>query len=72
MDAKISRLNFSKRQMQVLLLIAEGRTTKEIAFELGISNRTVLSYTAYLRNLTGAYNNAHLVRICADLGIFSS
>ncbi|GAP09166.1 response regulator [Bellilinea caldifistulae] len=69
MDARISRIEFSKRQRQVLALIAQGYTTGQIACALGISRRTVLAYSAYLRSLTGAANNAGLVHVCWEMGV---
>lgn len=38
-DEKVESL--SPQQRRCLMLVAEGLTTKEIAFELGVSNRTV-------------------------------
>ncbi len=69
MDARISRIEFSKRQRQVLALIAQGYTTGQIALALGISRRTVLAYSSYLRNLVGAGNNAKLVDVCWRIGV---
>lgn len=69
MDGRISRLDFSRRQKQVLALIAQGYTTGQIALALGISKRTVLGYSAYLRSLTGTANNAGLVHVCWQLGV---
>ena len=70
MDAKISRIAFSRRQRQVLCLIAQGMTTGQIASRLQISKRTVLAYSSSLRSLAGAVNNAHLVNICWEIGFF--
>ncbi len=69
MDAKISRMEFSRRQREVLRLIAKGYTTNQIALSLGISRRTVLLYSSHLRSLTGTANNAELVNVCWSLGV---
>ena len=37
-------ISISKREKQVLILIARGMTCKEIAFQLDISSTTVISH----------------------------
>lgn len=70
-DERVESL--SPQQRRCLLLVAEGLTTKEIAFELGVSNRTVDEHiekavaklrapsrqraAAILRRLTGPPDN---------------
>ncbi len=44
-----SRVSFTRRQLQVVELIAEGRSNREIAAELGISPRTVRAHCDVLR-----------------------
>lgn len=52
----------SPRQREVMDLIAEGLSNKQIAFELGISQRTVENYRAWVMERVGATNVADLVR----------
>jgi DNA-binding NarL/FixJ family response regulator len=51
------------RQSQVLDLIVAGYASKNIAFELGISQRTVENHRAAIAKLTGARSLAALVHI---------
>jgi len=44
-----STVTFTRRQLQVVELIAEGRSNQEIAAELGISPRTVRAHCDVLR-----------------------
>jgi len=52
------------RQQDVLRLIAEGRSTREIAKELGISVKTVETHRAQIMDRLGVFDVVGLVR-CA-------
>ena len=54
--------NLTARQREVLQLLAEGRTMKEIANILHISPRTVESHKYEIMKVLGAGNNAELVQ----------
>ena len=58
--ARVAEL--SPRQAEVMLLIAEGLSNKEIALKLEISPRTVENYRAWVMEKMGAPNLADLVR----------
>jgi two-component system response regulator FixJ len=58
--ARIAEL--SPRQREVMDLVAEGLSNKQIAFQLGISQRTVENYRAWVMERIGAANVADLVR----------
>lgn len=49
------------RQREILQLIAEGRSTKEIAFSLGVSVKTVETHRASLMERLGIHDVAGLV-----------
>jgi two-component system response regulator FixJ len=53
----------SLRQRQVMELVAQGLSNKEIAIELGLSPRTVENYRAWVMEKMGAKNLAELVRM---------
>lgn len=53
--------DLSPRQHQVLELIAEGMTNKEIGAELGITERTVKAYAAEVYTKLGVNNRAAAV-----------
>ena len=49
------------RQMEVLVLLAQGLPNKRIAAELGIAERTVKLHVSALLQLLGAQNRTHLL-----------
>jgi DNA-binding NarL/FixJ family response regulator len=53
----------TKREREVLQLVAEGLSTKEIAVRIGISPRTVESHRASLMAKVGTHKACELVRI---------
>jgi two-component system response regulator FixJ len=57
----------SLRQRQVMGLVAQGLSNKEIALDLGLSPRTVENYRAWVMERMGAKNLAELVRIVVML-----
>ena len=59
----------SPRQREVLRLIAEGRTTKQIAAGLGISVKTVETHRAQLMERLGIHDVAGLVRYAIIVGL---
>ncbi len=59
------------RQLQVLKLIADGRTTKQIALELSISVKTVESHRAQLMERLGIHDVAGLVRVAIKGGLIN-
>jgi DNA-binding NarL/FixJ family response regulator len=59
----------SPRQREVLRLIAEGRTTKQIAHVLEISVKTVETHRAQLMERLGIHDVAGLVRYAIIVGL---
>lgn len=57
------------REKQVLGKIAQGLANKQVAYELGISVRTVESHRSAIRDKTGGGNAAALAKIAVDLGL---
>ncbi len=53
----------SQRERRVFLLLAEGRSVKEIAFELALSPKTVETYKYRLMDKLGARSVVELTRI---------
>ena len=60
------------RQRETLQLIAEGYSTKEIAFALSVSVKTVETHRAQLKDRLGIYNVAGLVRFALRVGLVTS
>jgi DNA-binding NarL/FixJ family response regulator len=59
----------SPRQEQVLKLIAEGKTTKQIALALNISVKTVESHRTQLMERLDLHDIARLVRFAIKIGL---
>ncbi len=53
----------SPRLVQILVLISEGLTDKEIAGELGITSNTVGGYVRVIMDRLGAKSRSHAVGI---------
>jgi len=55
-------LKLTARQQEVLTLIGNGNTMKEVAVLLGISRRTAESHKYQIMSLVGAQSTAHLIQ----------
>jgi DNA-binding NarL/FixJ family response regulator len=64
--------NLTPRQREILQLIAEGKSTKEIAFVLGISIKTVEAHRSQLMDRLGIHDVAGLVRHAIRIGMISA
>ncbi len=64
--------DLTNRQREVLQLIAEGLSTKEIAHELGISIKTAQTHRAKLMGRVGIRKASGLVRYAIREGIISA
>ena len=60
---------FTDRERDVLALIAEGRSAKEIALSLGIAPRTVEKHADHVRLKMRAKNRTHMVSIAILSGL---
>ena len=73
-EAYLGKTNFSRvaltsRQRQVLQLVAEGKTTKEVASLLGVSVKTAESHRASLMEKLSVHETAGLVRYAIRIGL---
>lgn len=68
----VHRLHLTRRQSDVLRLIAQGRTMKEVAGELGISTRTAESHKYEMMGVLGVQTTAELVQYALKLGLMST
>jgi DNA-binding NarL/FixJ family response regulator len=59
----------SPRQTEVLQLVAEGKSMKQIALGLGISVKTVETHRAALMTRIGVWDVAGLVRYAVKIGL---
>lgn len=58
----------SRRQREVLLHMAAGKLNKQIAYELGLSERTVKMHRAAVIGALGAKTSADAIRIAIEAG----
>ncbi|OFV81148.1 MAG: DNA-binding response regulator [Acidobacteria bacterium RBG_16_64_8] len=63
--------NLTDREKQVLKLVAEGKTNKEIAQVLKISVKTAMGHRANLMASLGIHNKAELVKFALQRGIIA-
>jgi two-component system response regulator NreC len=61
--------SLSEREREVLQLVAEGRSSKEIADVLSISPATVETHRTHLLQKLGLRNTAEVVRYATRRGI---
>lgn len=65
-SSRIDRL--TRRQREILLQMAKGRLNKQIAFELGLSERTVKMHRAALFKSLDIRTNADAIRLAIEAG----
>ena len=61
--------SLTPRQRQIVQLLAEGRSAKEIGGELGISARTVEFHKYQMMETLGVHTNTELVHLAIKYGI---
>lgn len=59
----------SKREREVVVLLAQGQTNAEIAAELKLSVRTVESHRARIQHKLGVFGRSNLVRYAREHGL---
>lgn len=59
----------SKRQREVLTYVANGLLNKQIAYELGVTERTVKMHRAALMNRLGTPTAADMIRVAVEAGL---
>jgi DNA-binding NarL/FixJ family response regulator len=59
------------REREVLQLVAEGHSNKEVAERLGISIKTVQTHRAHLMRKLDAHDRVDLVRYAASKGVIA-
>lgn len=61
--------NLSERQLQVLQYAAQGLLNKQIAYELGVTERTVKMHRALVMERLNAPTAADMIRIAVEAGL---
>lgn len=62
----------SDRELQVMLMIASGKTTKEIAYDLGLSEKTIGTYRQRILEKMRLRHNADMIRYAIEHRLLSS
>ena len=62
----------SRRQREILQLVAEGKANKEIAADLGLAVKTVEAHRAHLMERLGIHGVPGLVRVAMRAGLLGS
>jgi two-component system NarL family response regulator len=70
--SSVSATELTRRQREVLRLIAEGLSSKEIAGKLGISPKTAQSHRGNLMQKLGVHKASGLVRYAIRNGIVTA
>ena len=65
----LARETLSARQLDVLLMLDQGLTNREIGLQLGLSEKTIKNHTTMLFNALGAGNRLQAVRKARDAGL---
>lgn len=63
---------FTKRELEVLHLIAEGASTKEIASALGITFKTAATHRGQIMKKLGVHTVVHVVRYAIRAGMIQA
>ena len=64
-----ARTDLTGRELEVLIRVAQGERSKEIAVHLGISERTVKAHLASIYNKLGVDSRAAAISIAAQKGL---
>jgi len=68
-ESRETALHLTPRQREILQLLAEGRSAKEIGATLGISPRTVEFHKYQVMDAQGLHSNAELIHFAIKHGI---
>jgi PAS domain S-box-containing protein len=68
-DAREKVATLSRRQREILQCIAAGRLNKQIAFELGLSERTIKLHRAAVLRALGVRTSADAIRMAIEAGL---
>ena len=61
--------DLSKRQLEVLQMVAKGLRNKQIAWELGLSEKTIKMHRGIAMEKLGAQSSAEMIRTAVEAGI---
>ncbi len=62
----------TERERQVLKLVAEGRSNKEVAGVLGVSIKTAMSHREHVMQKLGLHSRTDLIRFAIRAGVITT
>jgi two-component system NarL family response regulator len=65
----VARVQLTPRELSTLRLLADGQANKEIAYTLGISERTVKTHLSHLFEKLGVTSRTEAVRVATKRGL---
>ena len=65
-------VSLTRRQREVLQLVAKGKANKETAWELGISIKTVEKHRQHVMDILGIHDTAGLTRYAMSSGVIEN
>ena len=68
-EKRKSKITLTEREEQVLMLLATGKTSKQIASKLGIGTRTAETFRSLLMRKFKVSNTAALIKSATDTGL---
>lgn len=66
-----SVVSLTERQVEILCLLLEGKSSKEVARSLYVSKRTVDFHLGRIYRMLNATNRVHAIRRATELGFVS-
>jgi len=70
--AGVTRQPLSRRERQVLVLVGQGHTNKEVAAQIGVGEKTVETYRARVAEKLDLHSRADFVRYALDRGLLTA
>lgn len=68
-EPELPHRSLSARELEIFRLIARGRAIKEIASDLGLSDKTVATYLARIREKTSLVSHVEIARYALQHGL---
>lgn len=69
--AGVTRQALSRRERQVLVLVGQGHTNREVAAQIGVGEKTVETYRARVAEKLDLHSRADFVRCALELGLLT-
>jgi len=66
---RVTRVQLTPRELATLRLMAEGKSNKEIATDLGISDRTVKTHLGHLFEKLGVASRTEAIKVATRRGL---